>query len=155
MISGHITQPNPCRLPAAIEKALDFLRATDFNALEPGVVEIDGKNIFAQIIDLTTRQVEENHPEVHRRYIDIQYLAWGEEKIGIAIDTGNNKVSESLLEQRDIIFYHHCEKESFIQMTPGSYAIFFPQDVHRPGCILEAASEIRKVVVKVALTALD
>lgn len=41
MIFGHIAQPNPCRLPAAIEKGLDFLRATDFNALEPGVVEID------------------------------------------------------------------------------------------------------------------
>lgn len=104
MIFGHIAQPNPCRLPAAIEKALDFLRATDFNALEPGVVEIDGKNIYAQIIDLTTRDKIENRPEVHRRYIDIQFLAWGEEKIGIAIDTGNNKVSESLLDQRDIIF---------------------------------------------------
>lgn len=106
MIFGHIAQPNPCRLPAAIEKALDFLRATDFNALEPGVVEIDGKNIYTQIIDLTTREAVVNRPEVHRRYIDIQFLAWGEEKIGIAIDTGNNKVSESLLEQRDIIFYH-------------------------------------------------
>lgn len=31
MIFGHIAQPNPCRLPAAIEKALDFLRATNFN----------------------------------------------------------------------------------------------------------------------------
>lgn len=29
MIFGHIAQPNPCRLPAAIEKGLDFLRATD------------------------------------------------------------------------------------------------------------------------------
>ena len=146
MIFGHIAQPNPCRLPAAIEKGLDFLRATDFNALEPGVVEIDGKNIYAQIIDLTTREAVE---------IDIQFLAWGEEKIGIAIDTGNNKVSESLLEQRDIIFYHDSEHESFIEMIPGSYAIFFPQDVHRPGCILQTASEIRKIVVKVALTALN
>ncbi|STR65283.1 sugar isomerase [Klebsiella michiganensis] len=38
MIFGHIAQPNPCRLPAAIEQALDFLRTTDFHALEPGVV---------------------------------------------------------------------------------------------------------------------
>ncbi len=60
------TQPNPCRLPVAIEKALDFLRATDFSSLEPGVVEIDGKNIFAQIIDLTTREVPENRPEIPR-----------------------------------------------------------------------------------------
>ncbi len=30
MIFGHIAQPNPCRLPLAIEKALNFLRTTDF-----------------------------------------------------------------------------------------------------------------------------
>ncbi|SUG63702.1 Sugar isomerase involved in processing of exogenous sialic acid [Salmonella enterica subsp. enterica] len=41
MIFGHIAQPDPCRLPSAIEQALDFLRNTDFRTLEPGVVEID------------------------------------------------------------------------------------------------------------------
>ncbi len=67
-------------------------------------MEIDGKNIFAQIIDMITRDAAENRPEVHRRYLDIQFLAWGEETIGVAIDTGNNQISESLSEQRDIIF---------------------------------------------------
>lgn len=154
MIFGHIAQPNPCRLPAAIERALDFLRSTDFSKLAPGVVEIDGKNIFAQIIDLTTREVAENRPEVHRRYLDIQFLAWGEEKIGFAIDNGNNTISESLLAQRDIIFYHGCENESFLEMITGSYVIFFPQDVHRPGCHKSVATPIRKIVVKVAIDAL-
>ena len=154
MIFGHIAQPNPCRLPATIERALDFLRSTDFSKLEPGVVEIDGKNIFAQVIDLTTRDVTENRPEVHRRYLDIQFLASGEEKIGIAIDTGNNLISESLLAQRDIIFYHDSEHESFFEMVPGSYAIFFPQDVHRPGCHKTVATPIRKIVVKVAIDSL-
>ncbi len=102
MIFGHIAQPNPCRLPAAIEKALDFLRATDFNALEPGVVEIDGKNIYTQIIDLTTREAVVNRPEVHRRYIDIQFLAWGEEKIG-----GNDS---NLL----IVFYVQIMPDDFV-----------------------------------------
>lgn len=154
MILGHISQPNPCQLPAAIEKALDFLRTTDFRQLAPGVVEIEEKEIFAQIIDLTTREYRENRPEVHRRYLDIQFLAWGEEKIGVAIDTGKNEISESLLEQRDIIFYHACENESFFEMIPGSYALFFPQDVHRPGCNKNTATAIRKIVVKVAITAL-
>ncbi|EDX9485046.1 DUF386 domain-containing protein [Salmonella enterica] len=154
MILGHIAQPNPCRLPSAIEQALDFLRNTDFRTLAPGVVEIDGKNIFAQIIDLTTRDAAENRPEVHRRYLDIQFLAWGEEKIGVAIDTGKNQISESLLAQRDIIFYHDSEYESFIEMIPGSYALFFPQDVHRPGCNKSVATPIRKIVVKVAIDAL-
>ncbi|XSB53618.1 YhcH/YjgK/YiaL family protein [Enterobacter ludwigii] len=155
MILGHISQPNPCRLPRAIEKALDFLRTTDFTALAPGVVDIDGRNIFAQVLDLTTQTWDKNRPEVHRRYLDIQFLAWGEEKIGVAIDTGNNEISESLLEQRDIIFYHGSENESFIEMTPGTYAIFFPQDVHRPACIKNKASAIRKIVVKVAISEID
>ncbi|MGX5149278.1 YhcH/YjgK/YiaL family protein, partial [Enterobacter hormaechei] len=47
MIFGHIAQPNPCRLPLAIEKALNFLRTTDFTTLAPGVIEIEGRNIFA------------------------------------------------------------------------------------------------------------
>lgn len=153
MIFGHIAQPNPCRLPDAIEKALDFLRTTDFRTLNPGVVEIDGKNIFAQIIDLTTRSAAENRPEVHRRYLDIQFLAWGEEKIGVAIDTGNNQISESLLEQRDIIFYHDSEHESFFEMVREA-TLFFPQDVHRPGCNKTVATPIRKIVVKVAISAL-
>ncbi|ELH8608647.1 YhcH/YjgK/YiaL family protein [Enterobacter asburiae] len=155
MIFGHISQPNPCRLPRAIEKALHFLRTTDFTTLAPGVVEIEGRTIFAQVLDLTTKEPHENRPEVHRRYLDIQFLAWGEEKIGIAIDTGNNEISESLLEQRDIIFYHDSENESFIEMTPGSYALFFPQDVHRPACIKNKETVIRKIVVKVAISELD
>lgn len=48
-------------------------------------MEIDGKNIFAQIIDMTTRDAAENRPEVHRRYLDIQFLAWGEETIGLPL----------------------------------------------------------------------
>ena len=155
MIFGHISQPNPCRLPRAIEKALHFLRATDFTTLPPGVVEIEGRTIFAQVLDLTTKKPHESRPEVHRRFLDIQFLAWGEEKIGIAIDTGNNEISESLLEQRDIIFYHGSENESFIEMTPGSYAIFFPQNVHRPACIKNKVSAIRKIVVKVAISEID
>ena len=69
-------------------------------------------------------------------------------------ERGNNKISESLLAERDIIFYHDVNDESELTMTEGSYAIFFPQDVHRPGCIKNKATPIRKVVVKVALSEL-
>lgn len=149
MIFGHISNPNPCAFPKAIEKALNFLRSTDFSKLGTGVIEIEGRDIYAQSLDLTTQHKTENRPEVHRRYLDIQFLAWGEEMIGVAADQGTNLISQSLLEERDIIFYHEMENESEIIMTPGSYAIFFPQDVHRPACIHNNASPIRKVVVKV------
>jgi hypothetical protein len=41
MIFGHISQPNPCRLPRRLKKRSIFC-APRISALEPGVVEIDG-----------------------------------------------------------------------------------------------------------------
>lgn len=154
MIFGHIAHKNPCAFPLAIEQALEFLRITDFSAVPAGVIEIKGRDIYAQVLDLTTKPAKENLPEVHRRYIDIQFLAWGEEIIGIAADTGRNVIAEPYQEQRDILFYHEMENESYLTMVPGSYAIFFPQDVHRPACNKYKVTEIRKVVVKVALSEL-
>ncbi|CAM3928038.1 hypothetical protein AVEN109717_10990 [Avibacterium endocarditidis] len=37
-------------------------------------------------------------------------------------------------------------------MRKGNFAIFFPEDVHRPACIDEQSCHIRKVVVKIALS---
>ena len=41
------------------------------------------------------------------------------------------------------------ENESTLTMTPGSFAVFFPSDVHRPGCLLDQSATVRKVVIKV------
>ncbi|MGC6745817.1 YhcH/YjgK/YiaL family protein [Escherichia coli] len=64
-----------------MKKALDFSARYRFQ--RPGAGRCRNrrqKNIYTQIIDLTTREAVVNRPEVHRRYIDIQFLAWGEEK---------------------------------------------------------------------------
>ena len=36
-------------------------------------------------------------------------------------------------------------------MQPGSYAMFFPWDVHIPAIQVEEPAKIRKIVIKVAL----
>ncbi len=79
IIFGHIAGLIRAGYRRPPEQALDFLRNTDFRTLEHGVVNRRQK-LFAQIIsNMTTRDAAENRPEVHRRYLDIQFLAWGEE----------------------------------------------------------------------------
>ena len=157
MIFGSIHNPAsmPDWLPAPLKAALDCLRTTDFAALAPGRHELSGDDIFFQVIDLTTKPAAENRPEVHRAYIDVQFLVRGTEKIGFAIDTGCNVVAEDLLAERDLLFYEAAENESEIVMAPGSFAMFFPSDVHRPACAVAAPSPIRKVVVKVRVALLS
>jgi len=40
-------------------------------------------------------------------------------------------------------------------MTPNSFAIFIPTDVHRPGCAVDQLWAFRKVVGKVRLALLS
>ncbi|HXP97457.1 MAG TPA: YhcH/YjgK/YiaL family protein [Telmatospirillum sp.] len=142
-------------LPRPLQVALSLLKDTDFATLATGRHDVEGDDIFFQVIDLTTKPFNDNKPEVHRTYIDVQFLFRGQEKIGFAVDTGNNKVAEDLLADRDLLFYQDCENEASVVMKPGSFAIFFPSDVHRPaGCVGEPAA-IRKVVVKVRVAALS
>lgn len=136
-------------LPAPLRTAVEHLKTTDFAALPAGNYELQGKDIIVQVIDMMTRPIGETHPEVHRQNIDVQFLVRGSEQIGVATDTDNNQVGKDMLAERDLLLYTGMENESTLTMTPGSFAVFLPTDVHRPGCAAGAPQEIRKVVVKV------
>jgi YhcH/YjgK/YiaL family protein len=141
-------------LPAPLKRAVEHLKQTDFIALPAGNYDLQGKDIYVQVIDMTTKPFAETRAEVHRQYIDVQFLCRGREKIGVASETGNNAVAEDLLASRDLLFYSGMENESTLTMTPGSFAVFFPSDVHRPGCAFEQPEAIRKVVIKVRVSLL-
>ena len=58
-------------------KAVDFLLNTDLAALEVGKHEIDGKNVYANVVEYTTVFWEEAKFEAHEHYTDIQYVIKG------------------------------------------------------------------------------
>ncbi|HEY8805283.1 MAG TPA: YhcH/YjgK/YiaL family protein [Clostridium sp.] len=151
MIFGDITNINDMEkiYSGSMMKAINYLKNTNFLNMKTGTYEIDGKDIYAQVIDATTKEKCELRPEVHRKYIDVQFSVEGKEIIGFARDTGNNKISEELLKERDIIFFEGMENEIDLIMKPGNFAILFPNDVHRPACVYNETCTIRKVIVKV------
>lgn len=136
--------------PQAIQRAIDYLKSNDFVAMEPGVYEIEGKKMYAQVFDADTEAAELKRPEVHEKYLDVQFLASGKEKLGFTPDTGNYEVDERF-DERDLIFYKSVENEGFITATPGCFCVFFPSDVHRPAVAADEPMKVRKVVVKVSL----
>jgi len=149
MIFSSIYAKDDCKMyPKAIQTAINYLKENDFVAMKPGVYEIQGKDIYAQVFDAETGSIEEKKPEVHEKYVDVQFLASGKERLGFTPDTGMYKVMEQFVE-RDLIFYEKVENEGFIEARPGCYSIFFPSDVHRPAVVSGEAMNVRKVVVKV------
>ena len=134
--------------PAAIRRALEYVKSTDVEALEPGDYPIDGEMLYAKVFDLTTLPVEETHPEIHHNYIDVQYWPSGSERFGIAPYLGGGKVVEAR-EAADTYFLESVPDESFVTARPGCFAVFFPWDAHRPGTVLDGPATFRKCVVKV------
>ena len=139
------------KYPEAIAKAIRYAAQTNFDALEDGNHEIDGDRMFAKLVHLTSKPVEETHPELHKKYIDVQFWLGGEELFGIAPADGvGSLVGED--EKEDVYFYDSVAGESFMHAWKGCYAVFFPNDAHRPGVIAgDKPMSYRKVVVKVSV----
>ena len=55
MIYGHIANKDDAFLPPHCKKALHFFKNTDLLKLNAGEVEIVGREIYAQIIDMQTK----------------------------------------------------------------------------------------------------
>ncbi|MBK1715195.1 YhcH/YjgK/YiaL family protein [Rubrivivax gelatinosus] len=137
------------RLPPAVARGLRFLAGTDVTALPPGRIDLDGDRLFALVQDYDTEPKTQRRAESHARYIDIQYVATGLELIGYAPLTHAGAVEEDLLAERDVQFFASVRDEADVLLGPGSYAVFHPTDVHRPGCCDDRSRKVRKVVVKV------
>lgn len=135
------------KLSGNLAKALDYLTGTELETVEAGRVEIDGERVFALFQSYETKP-ENDRPEAHRKYIDIQYLIEGEELIGVAPLASMERVAEAAPE-RDIWFYEG--ETAKLPLGGGRFAILFPQDAHAPCIAAGECRPVRKVVVKVAV----
>lgn len=133
-------------LSERIATGLKYLQEKDLAALEPGRYEIDGSNIFLLIQDYTSKPLEEGKLEAHRRYIDIQYIIEGAEKIGYAnIEKLENSAQYS--DEKDVVFFKGSG--DLVTVKKGYFAVFFPEDAHAPCIAVNNPERVKKAVVKV------
>jgi YhcH/YjgK/YiaL family protein len=135
-------------LSERIQLGLKYLQETDLSKLEPGKYEIDGTNVYAAVSSYDTRTMDLVKWEAHKKYIDIQYIIEGTEKMGYSYITEMNSPTE-YNETKDVLFYQG--NGDFVTVKSGNFAIFFPEDVHAPNMAVDTPSAVKKVVVKVAL----
>ncbi len=133
-------------ISSAIEKALKYLQSTDFTDIKPGTYYIDDNNMYVIISEYNTKPSEEAKFEAHNKYIDVQYIIEGTEKMGYT-NVENIKVTINYDEKKDILFGEGIG--DFITMPAGSFAIFMPQDAHMPNIKIRDSAYVKKAVVKI------
>jgi YhcH/YjgK/YiaL family protein len=132
------------------DNAFLFLKNNDLKALEIKRHDIDGNNLYATVSEYTTKNLEDAKFESHQKYIDIQYVVSGTEQISVAPQTSLKEVLTPYDPAKDIEFMS-VEKQNDFVATPERFFIFFPSDLHRPGVKTGENSQVRKLVIKVAV----
>jgi YhcH/YjgK/YiaL family protein len=143
--------------PRGIQVGIQFLLSHDLMALQTGeLYPIEGDKIFAKISEYDTNPKEERQAERHEKYIDIQCIAGGSEMIGAGLLDNVGNVTMDKMETNDAMKYADMQDDVIVTLTPGTFAIYFPWDIHRANCNpgLESV-HVKKVLVKVAMDTLD
>ena len=155
IVSSVFSNDDLAKYPEGLRKAIEYLKSTDFTSLEAGRYDIDGDNLYALVQHIETAPLGEKRMESHKDYLDVQYVVSGYEVQGFAPDTGKAAVTESKPE-KDIYFYgtEKLENETYIKLDAGTFTVYFPNDLHRPGCTDGASESVVKVVVKLKMTSL-
>lgn len=126
--------------------ALKYLEERDFLGVEPGKYEIDGSKMFALVQEYESKPVEQGIWEAHRKYIDIQYVVCGREKMGYAcIDS--MKVQQEYDDDKDCLLLTGAG--DFLTVNENCFAVFYPQDAHMPCIAADIPARVKKVIVKV------
>jgi len=139
-------------LPKGIVRAIEYIGSTDFTFVENGQYELDGRKLVSIVNRYTTKTLDQAVWESHRKYIDVQFVAGGNERFGHVPLANAPAIKTEYNEEKDVIFYEPGTK--LYSAPAGTFMIFYPEDIHAPS-LAEGApptpSEVVKVVVKVAV----
>ena len=121
--------------------AFDFLLS--YKGMEIGRYELsDG--VFVLVQRYNNKRKEEERWEAHKKYIDLQFVVSGREKIGITrLDTLS--AASEFDDMKDIGFF--LGEGSFVDLIDNEFMILYPTDAHMPA--IGDGSAVDKIVIKI------
>ncbi len=131
-----------------LKSAFDFINSVDLDSLELGRHEIDGDNIFMNIVERDLKNAPDAKVEVHNNYADIQIVVSGDpEGFGYIPRADLKQPVEEFNTVKDIQFYFDAP-QTIYYVRPGQFTLLLPEDGHAP---LIGSGFVKKAVIKVKL----
>lgn len=119
--------------------------------IENGTYLLNSK-VKAIVSEYETVTKNECGYEAHKRFVDIQCVLKGEERIA-CLPIERLKVTKPYSEEIDAALYTADVNlhPSNLSLQPGYFAIFYPLDGHMPQLCVDKPQLVKKVVVKVEI----
>ena len=121
-------------------------------SLENGSYDVDYNGIKMNVGKYFTKKEEDKFWESHKKYLDVQIMIDGSERV--AINDIRNMREKSFDSERDLVILEG-NKLFDIVIENGDVLVFFPNDVHKPELDIfnseneEKCEDNKKIVTKV------
>ncbi len=122
----------------------DFLAQNDISTMPCGRHELRGEEVFFNLQEYETKPVQKL--EAHKKYIDIQVVAVGEEYMGYT-NIEKTTVTEEYDNEKDVMFLNgEVDK---LKANNNTFLIFYPEDAHMPALSVDDSKWVKKAIFKI------
>lgn len=129
-----------------MKKAFALIASTDWTKMEPGIHELDGKDIYVNVMERELKRKPDAKLEVHNEYIDIQVLVTGKEESFGWSERRELKLPQGEFDAAKDIQFFDDVPQTYYTLRPGLFTVLFPEDGHAP---MVGEGTVRKIIVKV------
>ena len=148
MIFDHISNRHHYYfLGEDFRKALDFFATVDDTPFEKSDIIVPGSNILVKARPMMNKPESECSFEAHRNDADIHFVAYGEEKIGIAPLREMQEIGYNA--EKDLIAVEG--KGDVVLLRKGYFMITLPQDAHMPCIAPGELKPLGKMIAKIPM----
>ena len=149
MIVDRLDNWQSCFTGEEMRTVFTYLLALDAT-VEEGEYPLVDDRIFARVMSYWTKEVKDCALEAHRDYVDIQIVLSGAEGMEW-VPTRGLQVKKAYDAASDVEFFlPPVQSLARVDVYPGIFALFFPEDAHMPQIAVNGTPElIKKVVVKI------
>jgi YhcH/YjgK/YiaL family protein len=138
------------KLPLFSQRAADFLKSIDANALECGRHDI-GDEDFANVVVYDPKSREDGVYEAHKEFVDIQVVLQGRELCEVASLEGQTVCQPYDAAGDAELYTNEVAGESYV-LSPGRFIVLEPQDAHMPGLkVAQGDTNVKKIIFKIKL----
>lgn len=147
MIFGNISNLESY-LSDEIIAAIDYYKANDLLAYEPGSHPINGDKLFVNIAEYETTSPENRFWEAHKDYLDLHIILKGRERIDL--NFLENMKPGAYVKEDDFLPIEGESKTSLI-LEEGDFLICYPDDGHMTGLKACGPEKIKKAIFKIKI----
>lgn len=135
-------------LDKQIKTCFAYAQAHDLLKYETGSHEIDGQELFVNIVEYTTTAPENRFWEAHKQYLDLHLMLHGTEQIDLNF-VQNMNVRDYV--ETDDFVPMDGDKNSSVVLCENDFLICYPSDGHRTAVAVNKPETIKKAIFKIRI----